>query len=548
MVPSDPEEDNLDEPLEEEQQEVSSEPETFSDRLARNSPWWAISVGFHVLLILVAAFWVVATLAQDDPTPIVAAVQPPPEPPKIEEEKIEQKEYSNKTLDIPQRAEDAVTYEAKESDHNESADNEEFHERKGESKDFVSDKPFKGYGTYDTIGGGSGGGGRYGGRLGGKEDLVARGGGNKNTENAVLEALKWLSRHQHDDGSWSVKGYISECGGKKTSNPAKYSGQCSPNPGDDEHNAGVSGLSLLAFLGAGYFHSSRQTYDGIRFGDVVRKSLEWMMKNQDAEGCIGGRSGTEYMYDHLICALSMSEAYGLSQSTLFKDAAQKAVDFTVAAQNDGRGWRYKFKSGENDSSVTGWAVMVLKSGDLSGLTFPHDTAYGGAKAWYDEVTRDDGYSSVGYYSKEQGKVRIPGVNENFEDHPAMTAVATMARIFMDKQKNQKIDQGIKVIAQDLPKADANSVDFYYWYYASLAMFQYDGPGGPMWKKWNEPMKNILVKSQNVSADDKKGSWEPTDRWGGVGGRVYATAINALTLEVYYRYASVFGSRDVKNPQ
>jgi hypothetical protein len=34
-----------------------------------------------------------------------------------------------------------------------------------------------------------------------------------------------------------------------------------------------------------------------------------------------------------------------------------------------------------------------------------------------------------------------------------------------------------------------------------------------------------------------------DRWSGEGGRVYATAINALTLEVYYRYANVFGTRD-----
>jgi hypothetical protein len=32
-----------------------------------------------------------------------------------------------------------------------------------------------------------------------------------------------------------------------------------------------------------------------------------------------------------------------------------------------------------------------------------------------------------------------------------------------------------------------------------------------------------------------------DRWGAVGGRVYATAINALTLETFYRYANVYGS-------
>ena len=38
-----------------------------------------------------------------------------------------------------------------------------------------------------------------------------------------------------------------------------------------------------------------------------------------------------------------------------------------------------------------------------------------------------------------------------------------------------------------------------------------------------------------------GSWDPIDRWGFEGGRVYATAINTLSLEVWYRYDNVFGN-------
>ena len=54
------------------------------------------------------------------------------------------------------------------------------------------------------------------------------------------------------------------------------------------------------------------------------------------------------------------------------------------------------------------------------------------------------------------------------------------------------------------------------------------------------MKDALVKNQNVkSTGCKSGSWEPIGRWCPEGGRVYGTAINALTLEVYYRYANVF---------
>jgi hypothetical protein len=35
-----------------------------------------------------------------------------------------------------------------------------------------------------------------------------------------------------------------------------------------------------------------------------------------------------------------------------------------------------------------------------------------------------------------------------------------------------------------------------------------------------------------------GSWDPDPVWGGHGGRVYATAVAALTLEVYYRYLPI----------
>ena len=106
---------------------------------------------------------------------------------------------------------------------------------------------------------------------------------------------------------------------------------------------------------------------------------------------------------------------------------------------------------------------------------------------------------------------------------------------------------VTLIASDLPEWKQHKVDFYYWYYASLALFQYDGPDGGLWLKWNEPMKNAIVPHQKGSADGCRiGSWDPeADRWGFEGGRVYAVAINALTLEVYYRYANVFGGAPIK---
>ena len=305
-------------------------------------------------------------------------------------------------------------------------------------------------------------------------------------------------------------------------------------------SSGMLTADLLPEWGAGYSHLSKDTYDGICFGDVVRKGLQWMMSHQDPEGCIGSRNAQKYMYNHTICALAMSEAFGLTGSNLFKDQAQKAVDFVIAAQNPGKAWRYSYKCGDNDSSVTGWAIMALKSAEISGLSLP-DTGYRGCRAWYDEVT-EDGYYRVGYTFKGSGKVFIPGKNEHFEHHEALTAIAVMSRIFMDRQKNEpRVSGGCDLLLKDKPRWDGNWTDFYYWYYASLALFQFDAPDGAKWKSWNQEMKNALVPHQNkVDSGCRRGSWEPVDRWSCEGGRVYATAINALTLEVYYRYPNLIG--------
>jgi hypothetical protein len=44
-----------------------------------------------------------------------------------------------------------------------------------------------------------------------------------------------------------------------------------------------------------------------------------------------------------------------------------------------------------------------------------------------------------------------------------------------------------------------------------------------------------LESQLADGPDA-GSWPPSCIWGGYGGRVYSTALGALCLEVYYRYA------------
>jgi hypothetical protein len=283
----------------------------------------------------------------------------------------------------------------------------------------------------------------------------------------------------------------------------------------------------------------------MRFGETVRKGLKWLIDHQNAEGAIGPQVG-EMMYNHAISALALTEAYGITNAVAYRAPAQKAINFIHTAQNYGLGWRYTPKCGSNDTSVTGWCVMALKSAQISGLEVAQ-TSFEGAKAWINRVT--DGNGLVGYDRLGSGEIYVPGKNEAWAHHPSMSAVGLLCRIFIDKKKGDpNMAKHAKIVTEDLPKWDPKSqrptVDYYYWYYATLALFQFDGPSGAMWKKWNKSMADTLCQNQKVRKDGcKDGSWdtEGVDRWAYAGGRVYGTAINVLTLEVYYRYASVFGS-------
>ncbi len=336
---------------------------------------------------------------------------------------------------------------------------------------------------------------------------------------AVDWGLTWLAEHQNADGSWDSDGFESHCD----------EGLCT-GKGHPTYDTGVTGLALLAFLGAGYDHSSK------KYGNVVKEGLRYLTRIQDAEGCFGDRLGENYIYGHAICSLAMAEAWGTSKFLLFKRPAQRAVDFIEQARNPYAAWRYGVRSGENDTSVTGWMVMALKSAKVAGLRVSPD-AFKGARNFLDSVTDEGG--AAGYLKRGSGSVRLP---EKVEEFPpqytrSLTAVGMTARVFLGQDPNQSesIQRGADLLLTALPEWSSQKIDMYYWYYGTLAMYQV---GGDPWRKWNTAMQKAIL-DQQYSQGCEKGSWDPVGAWGEEGGRIYSTALMTLCLEVYYRYPKVF---------
>jgi len=488
--------------------------------LVRSSPWWMISAVAHLVLFLILWNIPVSTNRGDNRVALQSSVQKEQEdpeeieepPPEIPPEEIEETPIDTEEI----------------SDHNEVDTDSEFEETAGEEG--ISDAPFTGPSTNSAIGlGGGAGGGRRG--RGGRRNLRA-GGGSGLTENAVELGLKWLADHQDVDanGMWDSDDFM-----KHDPPEDKCDG-----PGQALYDVGVSGLALLAFLGAGY--TDRGTAKENQYAKNVRAGLRYLMTNQDDEGCFGTRASQHFMYNHAIATLAMCEAYWMTRNPRYKKPAQEGLNFIARARNPYLAWRYEPRGGENDSSVTGWMVMALKSGKFGGLEIDPD-AFEGARQWIDKMT-DPEFGQVGYNMPGGASARPEGLQDKFppEKTHAMTAVGILTRIFLgeDPRSSKLIKLGADLCLERPPvwNPDDGSIDMYYWYYATLAIFQV---GGAHWKKWNEAMTDAIVKNQHPKGSGARtGSWDPIGPWGPDGGRVYATAVLVMCLEVYYRYDKVFG--------
>lgn len=339
--------------------------------------------------------------------------------------------------------------------------------------------------------------------------------------NEIIDAgLRWLRDHQSPNGRWDADNWHDNCRKGRCTGPGH-------NQGDSRYDVGITAMSTLAFLGNGHTH---------RFGKykrVLAKSTRWLTKQQKSDGSIGFHEGEE-IYNHAIATMALCEAFAMSRDFKLKGPAQRAVNFCLQAQNPGQGWRYGVRPGDNDTSVTGWMVLALKAAKTGGLKVPED-AFEGAQNWFKRATGPNG--AVGYKSAGGGSSYIPAQKGKFNEVPCMTAVSVVCRIFAGEKSSQRqIKQGVSLLMKSLPskKSDHSLTNYYYWYYASYAMFQV---GGQKWKKWSKPIFKLMIDSARKNGCEK-GSYDPVSEWSIAGGRVYATAINLLTLEVVKRYKRI----------
>ena len=293
-----------------------------------------------------------------------------------------------------------------------------------------------------------------------KEAALREGGGTTESEAAVSRGLYFLAKMQQADGGWRLNSrsfsVLEKDKSLRTVNipdAGQYNKQF-----HNDNDVAATALALLPFFAAGKTHKESKDNP---FDKPIEKALAFLLRRQDKRtGSFGGS-----MYAHGLATIAICECYGLTKDPLLKRPAQSALDFIVSAQHAGGGWRY-FPGEPGDTSVVGWQVMALKSGQLARLDVPESTI-NKAIQYLDNACnpKNEGYGYVGRGST-----------------PTMSAVALLCRQYIqfwgpnNPRMITAIERNIKPVPPGAKK------DIYYYYYATQVMHHF---GGESWKNWNE---------------------------------------------------------------
>lgn len=468
--------------------------------LFKAMPSWMVSMLVHAILIMTLAL---LTMPQRLPEQRIVAVSNPTDVEEIE--KLDQEEIDPLNVEVfegqaPAELTDVRTttteLDVPSLDDVSAAPEQITLEDFGEMSDMSE-------ALTDRVGGGTGSGlGKIRGASG-RRAMVRKYGGSEGSEAAVAAALKWLAKHQMQDGGWSFDHTRGACQGR-----CSHPGTIKPA------RNGATAMALLPFLGAG------QTHQEGNYQETVERGLSYLiraMKLRNKMGDLTDAGGR--MYSHGLASIALCEAYAMTNDQRLLQPAQLSLNFIIHAQDPiGGGWRYRPRQA-GDTSVLGWQLMALKSGHMAYLKVPRKTIVGASK-FLDFVQTDNG-ARYGY--------TVPA------RRPAKTAVGLLSRMYLGwKQQNPALEAGVEFLHERGP-----TENMYYNYYATQIMRHY---GGQYWKEWNEKMRDWLVNRQNKKGH-ATGSWFISGgRHTKKGGRLYCTSMATMILEVYYRHMPIYGKQ------
>jgi hypothetical protein len=307
-------------------------------------------------------------------------------------------------------------------------------------------------------------------------------------DRAVTDAVAWLAAAQDASGGW---------------NAAKWGGK-------QDYEVSLTAMALLAVAGS--------TPDATRAArDATARAAAYLAGRQNADGSFGP-TVEGLMYNHGIATVALLRAreHGVARDAAIRRALESALAFICRSQSATGGWGYRpGDHGEPNTSISVWQIEALRLGARAGFSYPSHNLERGMR-WLASLARDNG--TFGYRSTTD--------TEGSRD--ALTAMG--AYCVLTAERFGGMDRGavdrIRLALDRVATQPTPTRDFYENYFVTAAL-----------RTGHDRLTTRLldglekaVMGRRADAGPNRGSWDPTDRWGSAGGRLYSTALATLSLQ------------------
>lgn len=325
---------------------------------------------------------------------------------------------------------------------------------------------------------------------------------------ALERSLAWLQRVQQPQGSWGHVGAVFA-----PSNPDL----------DLVQRLEMTSAALLAFLGDG--HSSKSSLVGYDYN--VKRGVDWLLAQQQPDGRIGP-AGVEIVLGHAMATLVLAEDFALSRDYRLREPLCRATRWLSAVRPVGGGGGFPYRL-DREASLTSsvWAHMALVTARK--LNVPQADApqsrIDDLLVWFEKETR--GFTVL----RDSDEVLAKS------DLLPTAGAASLSQFAVDAGYEMRRATFLARLGKDQPNLDpaakaGDAGDVRYLFFGSLAhALEHQRSGAT--SAWHASFSQTIL-AQQIKQGGNEGAFEPSGDYASLYGRVFSTAMAALSVENAYR--------------
>ncbi len=327
------------------------------------------------------------------------------------------------------------------------------------------------------------------------------------SEEALARGLAWLAANQGADGNW------------------------------ESNDLGLVSMGALAFMASGHLPGRG------RYGEVVQRALDYVLRQEKPSGLLNISGAGRDMYNHGLSTFVLGQAYGMTNDPRLGMALERGLKLIGETQCDDGGWDYRAArlARGHDLSLAVMQAKALRSAVDSGLEIPPAMI----QAAIQSVREHYGPRGCPRNAPEERQKDLPGqftyTKSGGGGTLAMAAAGTVCLQEFAQYDDWRIDKNMQVIAAAIERNDdrraAKTFDAYTLYYVGQALYQV---GGNYWKECYPRLRDGLVETQvRASSDPRRdGMWASRGRVSGKPGDMYMTSAACFILAIPNRYLPI----------